>query len=52
MDIRNMTEEQLVEMMYWNGYIRYERTTLDNPKMTYEEWQPKEEEKDRNEQIP
>ena len=52
MDIRKMTEEQFLDWSYRNSYIRYERTTLDNPKMTYEEWQPKEEEKDRKEQIP
>lgn len=50
MDITKMTVDQLEEMGYRNGYLRYERTTKDNPKMAYEEWKKIEEEKD--EELP
>ena len=46
MDITTLSLEKRLELAYRNGYKRYDRTTMDDPKMTYEEWVQKREAED------
>ena len=41
MDIRDLTREERIKLANQRGYQGYLKHTLDNPKMTFEEWKEK-----------
>ena len=50
MDIRDLTIEERIKLANQRGYQGYLKHTMDNPKMTFEEW--KEAEKEKYDELP